>query len=69
VGPLGRSATNRPIVSAAGDNEEGEFGGMMIGRRPRSDRRKPAPVPLCPLQILRDLAGLELDPSLWEASD
>jgi hypothetical protein len=31
--------------------ECGAFGGMRIGRGNRTTRRKPAPVPLCPLQI------------------
>jgi hypothetical protein len=38
-----------PIVSAPGDYDNGEFGGM-IGRGNRSTRRKPAPVPLYPPQ-------------------
>jgi hypothetical protein len=50
LGPLGTAATNRPIVSAPGDYDDGEIGGMMIGRGNRSTRRKPAPVPLCPPQ-------------------
>jgi hypothetical protein len=37
-------------VSAPGDYDNGEIGGM-IGRGNRSTRRKPAPVPLCPIQI------------------
>jgi hypothetical protein len=36
-------------VSALGDYDNGEIGGM-IGRGNRSTRRKPAPVPLCPPQ-------------------
>jgi hypothetical protein len=48
LGPLGTAATYRPIVPAPGDYDGGEIGGMMIGRRNRSTRRKPAPVPLCP---------------------
>jgi hypothetical protein len=36
-------------VSAAGDYDDGEIGGM-IGKGNRSTRRKPAPVPLCPPQ-------------------
>jgi hypothetical protein len=36
-------------VSAPGDYDNGEIGGM-IGRGNRSTRRKPAPVPLCPSQ-------------------
>jgi hypothetical protein len=46
LGPLGTAATNRPIVPAPGDYNEGEIGGM-IGRGNRRTRRKPAPVPLC----------------------
>jgi hypothetical protein len=34
-------------VSAPGDYDNGEIGGM-IGRGNRSTWRKPAPVPLCP---------------------
>jgi hypothetical protein len=41
------------------DYEVGEFGGMIIGKGNRSTRRKPAPMPLCPPQIPRDLAGRE----------
>jgi hypothetical protein len=50
LGPLGNAATNRPIVPAPGDYDDGEIGGMMIGRGNRSTRRKLAPVPLCPPQ-------------------
>jgi hypothetical protein len=50
LGPLGTAATNRPVVSAPGVYDDGEIGGMMIGRRNRSTRRKLAPVPLCPPQ-------------------
>jgi hypothetical protein len=48
LGPLGTAATNRPIVAAPGDYDDGKIGAMMIGRGNRSTRRKPAPVPLCP---------------------
>jgi hypothetical protein len=44
LGPLGTAATDRPIVPAPGDYDDGEIGGMMIGRGNRSTRRKPAPV-------------------------
>jgi hypothetical protein len=37
------------------DNDYGAFGGMTIGKGSRITRRKPAPVPLCPSQIPRDL--------------
>jgi hypothetical protein len=48
-GPLGTAATNRPIVPAPADYDDGEIGGM-IGSGNRSARRKPAPVPLFPPQ-------------------
>jgi hypothetical protein len=32
LGPLGTAATNRPIVPALGDYDDGEIDGMMIGR-------------------------------------
>jgi hypothetical protein len=47
LGSLGTTATNRPIVPAPGDYDDGEIGGMMIGRGNRSTRRKPGPVLLC----------------------
>jgi hypothetical protein len=50
LGPLGTAATNRPIVPASGDYDDGEIGGMVIGRGNRSTRRKHAAVPLCPPQ-------------------
>jgi hypothetical protein len=49
-GSLGTAATNRPTVPAPGDYNDGEIGGMMIGRGNRNTREKPAPVPLCPPQ-------------------
>jgi hypothetical protein len=36
LGPLCTAATNRPIVPAPGDYDDGEIGGMMIGRENRS---------------------------------
>jgi hypothetical protein len=47
LGPLGTAVTNRPIVPATGDYDDGEIGGM-ICRGHENTRRKPAPVPLCP---------------------
>jgi hypothetical protein len=38
-------------------NEYGAVDGMRIGKRNRSTRRTPAPVPLCPLQIPHDLTS------------
>jgi hypothetical protein len=48
--PLCTVATDRPTVPAPGDYDDGEIGGMMIGKGNRSTRRKPAPVSLCPPQ-------------------
>jgi hypothetical protein len=50
LGPLGTAATNRPTVPAPGDYDDGEIGGIMIGRGNRSTRRKPALVPNFPPQ-------------------
>jgi hypothetical protein len=49
LGPLGTAATNRRTVPVPGDYDDGDIGGM-IGRENRSNRRKPAPVPLYPPQ-------------------
>jgi hypothetical protein len=49
LGPLGTAATNRPILPAAGDYDDGGTRGM-IGRGNRSTGRKPYSVPLCPPQ-------------------
>jgi hypothetical protein len=69
LGPLGTAATNRPIVQAPGDYDDGEIGGMIIGRVNRSTRRKPSPVPLCPSQPPHALPGREPRPTRWEVSD
>jgi hypothetical protein len=50
LGPLGTSAI-WPIVPAPVDCEDGEFGGMKIGRGNRNTRRKPAQAPFCPPKI------------------
>jgi hypothetical protein len=69
LGPLRTAATNRPIVLTPGDYDDGEFGGMMIGRGNRSTRRKSAPVPLYPPQIPHALSGREPGPPRCETSD
>jgi hypothetical protein len=38
--PLGTAATNRPIVPAPDDYDDGEIGGIMIGRGNRSTQEK-----------------------------
>jgi hypothetical protein len=48
LGPLGTAATNRPIVPALGDYDDGEIGGM-IGKGNRTTRGKPAGhILICP---------------------
>jgi hypothetical protein len=47
--PLGTAATNRTIVPAPNEYDDGETGGM-ISKGNRSTRRKPAPVPIRPPQ-------------------
>jgi hypothetical protein len=66
LGPLDTAATNRHIVLAPGDYDDGEIGGMMIGRGNRNTRRKPAPVPLCPPHTPHALHGREPGPPRWE---
>jgi hypothetical protein len=65
LGPLGTTATNRPIVPAPGDYDDGEIG----GRGNRCTRRKPAPVPLCPPQTPHACPDANPEPPRWEASD
>jgi hypothetical protein len=50
LGPFGTTATNRPIVPAPGDYDDGEIGGRIIGMGNRSTCRKPAPVSFGPPQ-------------------
>jgi hypothetical protein len=54
LGVLGTAATDWPIVPTPGDHDDGEFGGMKIGRGNRSSRRKPTSAPLCPPQVPLD---------------
>jgi hypothetical protein len=68
LNPLGTTATNRPIVPAQDNYDDGEIGGMIIGRGNRSSRRKPAPVPFCPPETPHVLPGRESGPPPWEAS-
>jgi hypothetical protein len=69
MGPLGTAATKRPIMSAAGDYDDGEIGGMIIGRGNRSTQRKSAPLPIFPPQTLHALPGREPGPPRCKASD
>jgi hypothetical protein len=69
LGPLGTAATNRLIVPAPDDYDDGEIGGMIgRGSRSTSTGRKPASV-----RFVRHkphmLPGREPGPPLWETSD
>jgi hypothetical protein len=43
LGSLGAAVTNRSVVPAPGDYDDGEIGGMMIGRGDRSSLEKTCP--------------------------
>jgi hypothetical protein len=60
-----------PIVRAPDDRwwRMWTLGGMRIGRGNRSNRRKPALVPICPPQIPHDLTWVEPGPQRWDAGD
>jgi hypothetical protein len=61
-GPLDTASTNRSIVPAPGNYDDGETDRVMIGRGNRSTRRKPVPVSLCPPQTPHALPGRESGP-------
>jgi hypothetical protein len=67
LGPLGNAATNRPIVPASGDYDDGEICGM-ISRETEVLREN---LPQC--RFVRHkphlLSGRESGPPRWEASD
>jgi hypothetical protein len=46
LGPLGTPATDWPIVPAPGDYDDGEFGGMEIGRGGENPPLSPPQIPL-----------------------
>jgi hypothetical protein len=53
----------RPLLTALGDCDDGEIGGMNgFGRGNRSTRRKSASTPFCPLQIPLARPGREPGP-------
>jgi hypothetical protein len=60
----------RTLLTAPGDCDDGEVGGMNgFGRGNRRTRRKPAPTPLCPPQIPLSRPGREPGPPRLETSD
>jgi hypothetical protein len=50
IGTTRNYGHRQPYCAASNDYDDGETGGMMIGRGNRSTRRKSAQVPLCPPQ-------------------
>jgi hypothetical protein len=66
LGPLGTAATNRPIVPAPGDYDDGEIGGMMIDR---GNREKKCPSAALSTTNPTCLPGREPGPPRWEASN
>jgi hypothetical protein len=57
----------RPLLTAPGDWEDGEVGGMNgFGWGNRNTWRKPAPTPLCPPQIPLSRHGCEPRPPRWK---
>jgi hypothetical protein len=66
LSPFCTAATNRSIVPAPGDYDDGEIGGM-IGKGNRITRRKPAPMPQSPNHKPHMLPGRETGPPRWEA--
>jgi hypothetical protein len=66
---MGDQLVARPLLSAPGDCDDQEVGGMNgFGRGNRSTRRKPAPTPLCSPQIPLARPVGEPGPPRWEAS-
>jgi hypothetical protein len=67
LGPLGTAATNRPIVPAPGDYDDGEICGI-IGRENEVLEEN---LPHCRFvhNIPHMLPGREPGPPRWEASD
>jgi hypothetical protein len=67
---MGDQHVARTLLTAPGDCDDGEAGGMNgSGTGNRSTRRKPALTPLCPPEIQIARPRREPRPPLWEASN
>jgi hypothetical protein len=71
LSPLGTAVTIGLLYQPQmiDDGDCGAVGGMKIGWRNRSTRRKAVALPLCLPQILHYLARLEHGPPQWEAGN
>jgi hypothetical protein len=69
LGPLGKSATEWPIVSAPGDCDDGEFGGIKTGRGEQKLGKNLPQLHFVNHKSHLTKPGLEPGPQRWEASD
>jgi hypothetical protein len=69
MGPLSTSATEWPIVHAPSAYDDGEFGGMKIGRGNRSTQRNLPQRHFIHHKSHLTRPGFEPGPPRWEASD
>jgi hypothetical protein len=69
LGPLGTAATDWPIVLAPGDYDDGEFGGMKIGRETGILGENLSQRHFAHHKSHLTRPGIEPGPPRWEASD
>jgi hypothetical protein len=70
LGPLGTVATDWPIVACPGDYDDGEFGGMKIGRETEVlEKKKPPQCHFVHHKSHLTEPGIKPGPPRWEASN